>query len=176
MDLSKILAIGGYPGLFKMVSQMKTGIVVESIVDGKRMAAYTTQKILALEDISIYTDADDVPLGEVFGLLFKKTSGKAGPDAQKASIKELSEFLASVLPNYDKARVYNSDLKKLFVWFNLLAEKGLLKEKEVKKEEKPEKPAKEKAAAKATKAEKAETPKPKSEPKGKKGATKKVKK
>jgi hypothetical protein len=176
MDLSKILAIGGYPGLFKMVSQMKTGIVVESIVDGKRMAAYTTQKILALEDISIYTDADDVPLGEVFGLLFKKTAGKAGPDAKKASIKELSEFLTSVLPNYDKERVYNSDLKKLFVWYNLLAEKGLLKEKEVKKEEKAEKPAKEKAPAKATKAEKAETPKPKSEPKGKKGATKKVKK
>ena len=176
MDLSKILAIGGYPGLFKMVSQMKTGIVVESILDGKRMAAYTTQKILALEDISIYTDADDVPLGEVFGLLFKKTAGKAGPDVQKASIKELSDFLVSVLPNYDKERVYNSDLKKLFVWFNLLAEKGLLKEKEVKKEAKAEKPAKEKAAAKATKAEKAETPKPKSEPKGKKGATKKVKK
>lgn len=176
MDLSKILSIGGYPGLFKMVSQMKTGLVVESLLDGKRMAAYTTQKILALDDISIYTDADDVPLREVFALLFKKTGGKAGPDPKKASLKELSDHLASVLPNYDKERVYNSDLKKLFVWFNLLTEKGLLKEKEEEKKEKAEKPAKEKAPAKAAKAEKAETPKPKSEPKGKKGSTKKVKK
>ncbi len=176
MDLSGILSIGGYPGLFKMISQMKSGLVVESLLDGKRMPAYASQKILALEDISIYTDADDVPLSEVFGLLFKKTAGKPGPDPKKASIKELSDFLASVLPNYDKERVYNSDLKKLFVWYNLLAEKGLLKEKEAKKEEKAAKPAKEKAPAKTAKAEKAETPKPKSEPKGKKGSTKKVKK
>jgi len=172
MDLSGILSIGGYPGLFKMVSQMKTGLVVESLLDGKRMPAYSTQKILALEDISIYTDEDDVPLADVFGLLFKKTAGKVGPNPKKASIKELSDFLASVLPNYDKERVYNSDLKKLFQWFNLLNEKGLLKEKEAeKKEEKAKKPAKKKAAAKADKEEK---PKPKSEPKGKKGSTKKV--
>jgi len=156
--------------LFKMVSQMKTGLVVESLLDGKRMPAYSTQKILALEDISIYTDEDDVPLADVFTLLFKKTSGKAGPNHKKASIQELSDFLASVLPNYDKERVYNSDLKKLFQWFNLLGEKGLLKEKEEEKKEAKE-PAKKKAPAKADKEEK---PKPKSEPKGKKGSTKKV--
>ena len=175
MDLSGILSIGGYPGLFKMVSQMKTGLVVESILDGKRMPAYSTQKILALEDISIYTDEDDVPLADVFGLLFKKTGGKPGPNHKKASIQELSDFLASVLPNYDKERVYNSDLKKLFQWFNLLAEKGLLKEAK-KEEAETEKPAKKKAPAKADKEEKAAAPKPKSEPKGKKDATKKVKK
>jgi hypothetical protein len=172
MDLSGILSIGGYPGLFKMVSQMKTGLVVESLLDGKRMPAYSTQKILALEDISIYTDEDDVPLADVFTLLFKKTAGKAGPSHKKASITELSDYLASVLPNYDKERVYNSDLKKLFQWFNLLGEKGLLKEKEEeKKEPKAKKPAKKKAPAKGDKEEK---PKPKSEPKGKKGSTKKV--
>lgn len=174
MDLNGILSIGGYPGLFKMVSQMKTGLVVESLLDGKRMPAYATQKILALEDISIYTDEDDVPLADVFELLFKKTAGKAGPNPKKASIKELSEFLASVLPNYDKDRVYNSDLKKLFQWFNLLTEKGILKEKEEEKKE--AKPAKKKAPIKAATEEKAAAPKPKSEPKGKKGSTKKVKK
>lgn len=173
MNLSGILSIAGYPGLFKLVSQMKSGLVVESLLDGKRMPAYATQKILALEDISIYTEEDDVPLAEVFGLMFKKTGGKAAPNPKKASIAELSEFLASVLPNYDRERVYNSDLKKLFQWFNLLAEKGLLKEEE---EENKETPAKKKAAApKSDKAEKAETPKPKSEPKGKKGSTKKAK-
>ena len=173
MDLSGILSIAGYPGLFKMISQMKTGLVVESLLDGKRMPAYSTQKILALEDISIYTDEDDVPLADVFAKLFEKTSGKTALDPKKATIKELSEFLASVLPNYDRDRVYNSDLKKLFQWYNLLAEKGLLKQKEEEKK-KDEKPA-----AKATKAdskEKPEAPKPKSEPKGKKGSTKKVKK
>ena len=65
MDLSGILSIAGYPGLFKMVSQMKTGLVVESLLDGKRMPAYSTQKILALEDISIYTEDDDVPLHDL---------------------------------------------------------------------------------------------------------------
>jgi hypothetical protein len=172
MDLSGILSIAGYPGLFKMISQMKTGLVVESLLDGKRMPAYSTQKILALEDISIYTDEDDVPLAEVFEKLFKKTSGKAAIDPKKASIKELSEFLASVLPNYDRDRVYYSDLKKLFQWYNLLAEKGLLKAKEEKK--KDEKPAKK--AAKAASEKKPAAPKPQSEPKGKKGSTKKVKK
>jgi len=155
---------------------MKTGLVVESLLDGKRMPAYSTQKILALEDISIYTDEDDVPLGDVFTLLFKKTAGKAGPNHKKASVAELSDFLASVLPNYDKDRVYNSDLKKLFQWFNLLAGKGLLKEKEEEKEEekKAKKPANKKSPAKADKNAKAATPKPKSEPKAKKGSTKKV--
>lgn len=174
MDLSGILSIAGYPGLFKMVSQMKTGLVVESLLDGKRMPAYSTQKILALEDISIFTDEDDAPLADVFTLLFQKTGGKAGPNPKKASIQELSEFLASVLPNYDKDRVYNSDLKKLFQWFNLLADKGLLKEKE--EEKKAAKSAKKKAPAKAEQEAKPTTAKPKSEPKAKKGSTKKVKK
>ena len=170
MDLSGILSIAGYPGLFKMVSQMKTGLVVESLIDGKRMPAYSTQKILALEDISIYTDEDDVPLADVFGKLAEKSGGKPSLDHKKASIQELSDHLASVLPNYDRDRVYNSDLKKLFQWFNLLAASGLLKENEA---EKKEKPAKTKAASTD---ERPASPKPKSEPKGKKGSTKKVKK
>lgn len=172
MDLNGILSIAGYPGLFKMVSQMKSGLLVESLLDGKRMPAYSTQKILALEDISIYTEEDDVPLADVFDLLAKKSGGNTALDHKKSSIKELSDYLESVLPNYDKDRVYNSDLKKLFQWYNLLAKNGLLKEKEEKKPEKAEKPAKKTAASKEEKS----TPKPKSEPKGKKGSTKKVKK
>lgn len=160
-----------------MVSQMKSGLVVESIVDGKRMPAYATNKILALEDISIYTDEDDVPLGEVFALIHKKTGGKAALDPKKASAKELSEYLGSVLPTYDRDRVYQSDMKKLFQWYNLLAEKGLLKEEEKEETKEGDKKSEKKAAApKSAKQEKAETPKPKSEPKGKKGSTKKVKK
>ena len=168
MKLTGILSIGGYPGLFKMVSQMKSGLVVESLLDGKRMPAYSTQKILALEDISIYTEDDDVPLADVFTKMVEKSGGKAALNPKKASVKELSDYLAEILPDYDRDRVYNSDLKKLFQWFNLLAEKGLLKEEEGEK-----KPAKK---AKVQKEKKATPPKAKSEPKAKKGATKKVKK
>lgn len=146
---------------------MKSGLVVESLLDGKRMPAYASQKILALEDISIYTEDDDVPLADVFSLILKKTGGKSALNPKKASVAELGDFLASVLPTYDRERVYNSDLKKLFQWFNLLAEKGLLKEEE------EEKPAKK---AKVQKEKKATPPRAKSEPKAKKGATKKVKK
>lgn len=151
MDISGILAIGGYPGLFKMVSQMKSGLVVESLLDGKRMPAYATHKILALEDISIYTEEEDVPLSEVFGLLFKVNNGKPSVNPKKASIAELQDALAQALPNYDRDRVYNSDLKKLFQWYNLLAEKGLLKEEKAEEEaEKPkEKETKKKASKKA---------------------------
>ena len=151
---------------------MKGGLVVESLIDGKRMPAYSTQKVLALEDISIYTDEDDVPLVDIFSLLAKKSGGKASLNPKKASIKELNDHLESVLPNYDKDRVYNSDLKKLFQWFNLLTEKGLLKEKEEEKKE--EKTEKKKPTAKAEK--KTTTPKAKAEPKLKKASTKKAKK
>ena len=165
MKLTGILSIGGYPGLFKMVSQMKSGLVVESLLDGKRMPAYSTQKILALEDISIYTDEDDVPLADVFGKIAEKSGGKAALNPKKASVKELSDYLGEVLPDYDRDRVYNSDLKKLFQWFNLLAEKGMLKEEE---EEKPKKKAKAKKAAD-------DKPKTEVKPKAKKAAAKKTK-
>jgi hypothetical protein len=169
MDLSGILSIAGYPGLFKMVSQMKTGLVVESLLDGKRMPAYSTQKILALEDISIYTEDDDVPLADVFGLLAEKSGGKASLNHKKSSVKELSDHLESVLPNYDKDRVYNSDLKKLFQWFNLLIEKGLLNKEE--EEEKTKKKAKSDGAAmKEAKTKDSSASKPK------KSTSKKVKK
>lgn len=147
MDISGILAIGGYPGLYKMVSQLKNGLVVESLLDGKRMPAYATHKILALEDISIYTEEDDVPLTEVFGLLFKANNGKPSVNPKKASVAELQDALAAALPDYDRDRVYNSDLKKLFQWYNLLAEKGLLKEEESEKPE--EKETKKKTSKKA---------------------------
>lgn len=128
---------------------MKSGLVVESITDGKRMPAYSTHKILALEDISIYTDDEDVPLADVFDLIAKKNDKKPTVNPKKASANELKEELASVLPDYDRDRVYNSDLKKLFQWYNLLAENELLIEDDVEEAEKKKPKAK-----KAKKAEK----------------------
>lgn len=141
MDLKGILSISGNPGLYKLVGQMKGGLIVESLTDGKRVPAYTTQRILALEDISIYTDKDDVPLTQVYADLIAKTGGKASLDPKTASIEKLQAELASVLPNYDRDRVYTSDLKKLFIWFNQLVEKGLIAPEEKKAEEKKAKKA-----------------------------------
>lgn len=138
MDLSNILSISGYPGLFKMIGQTKGGLVVESMLDGKRMAAYTTQRILSLDDITIYTEDGDVRLAEVFDKLAQKQNHAPTSDPKKSSTKELQERLAEVQPDFDRDRVYNSDLKKLFQWYNLLAEKGLTKENEDTGEEKAE--------------------------------------
>ncbi|MDP6908880.1 MAG: DUF5606 domain-containing protein [Flavobacteriales bacterium] len=162
MDLSGILSIAGYPGLFKLVGQMKNGMLVESLLDGKRMPAYATQRILSLEEISIYTHEDDVPLADIFDSMAKKTGSKRALNPKKASVDKLRAYLKEILPNYDEDRVYTSDLKKLFLWYNVLAEKGLLKsEKEAQKEEnsdkKEKKPsAKKKAAKKPKKSEKKE--------------------
>ena len=166
MDLSGILAISGYSGLFKMIGQTKGGVVVESLIDGKRMPAYTTQRILSLEDITIYTVDGDVPLIEVFGKIAKKEKHGPALDPSKVKMDELRDYLQGVQKDYDRERVYSSDLKKLFVWYNLLAEKGLTKD--LKKEEEA-KPAK---AEKKDKAEK-KTSKPKAK-KAKKPAAKKA--
>jgi len=159
MDLSGILAISGYPGLFKMIGQTKGGVVVESLTDGKRMPAYTTQRILSLEDITIYTIDGDVSLLEVFDKIAKKEKHGQALDPSKVKVDELRDYLESVQTDYDRDRVYASDLKKLFAWYNLLAEKGLTQDA---KEELDENPSPSKKNEKADK-------KP-SEPKAKKQA------
>jgi len=130
MKLSGILAISGHPGLFRMVGQMKNGLLVESLIDGKRMPAYATHRILALEDISIYTEDGDVPLGKVLTLLAAKHHRKPTMDPKNAKTEDLQAALAEVLPEFDRERVYASDLRKLFQWYNLLAEKELLFDEE----------------------------------------------
>ena len=140
MNLESIISVTGKPGLYKVLSQIKNGLIVESIVDGKRLPIHATDKVSALSDISIYTNDGDMPLGEIYGVVFEKTGGKAAVN-HKAKPEELKSFMAEVVPNYDADRVYNSDLKKLFQWFNVLVDKGLLV------------PSKEDESAKETKAE-----------------------
>jgi transcriptional regulator len=135
MNLESIISITGKGGLFKVLSQTKNGLIVESIIDGKRLPVYASEKVSALNDISIYTNEGDMPLKEVYEKIYKKTAGKAAVD-HKASPEELRNFLVEVVKDFDQERVYNSDLKKLFQWFNILVEKGLLvpEKKETKKE------------------------------------------
>ncbi|MEX1191251.1 MAG: DUF5606 domain-containing protein [Brumimicrobium sp.] len=180
MDLSGIISISGKPGLFKVVAQAKNNIIVESLIDGKRSPAYSTDRISALEDISIYTYEEDVPLGEVFTSIYEKESGKP-TISHKESQNKLTDYLAEILPKYDKDRVYASDIKKLFQWYNILHKADALKvEEEEKKEEKKapaKKEAKKDSEEKETKkapAKKAadKKPAPKKKPAAKKAAPK----
>ena len=123
--LKEILSISGHGGLFKMVSQAKNSIIVESLVDGKRMPTYATSRISALEDISVFTEEGETKLEEVFKLIHAKEDGQQAISA-KSSADELKKYMESVLPNYDKDRVYVSDIKKVISWYNLLIEKDML--------------------------------------------------
>ncbi len=123
--LKGILAVSGQGGLFKLVSQAKNSIIVESIVDGKRMPAYATSRISALEDISIFTEDGDVKLAEVFKNISEKEDA-AQAISHKASGNDLKKYFGEILPNYDRDRVYVSDMKKVIQWYNLLQEKELL--------------------------------------------------
>ncbi|MFT6245371.1 MAG: hypothetical protein ACJA0U_000476 [Salibacteraceae bacterium] len=125
MDLSGIISISGRPGLYKVVAQGKNNIIVQSLIDNKRFPAYSTDRISALEDISIYTIDGDKPLKDILSDIFAKQSGEAAP-SHKESIATLQEYLSDILPDYDEERVYPSDIKKLFQWYNLLLSSGNL--------------------------------------------------
>lgn len=125
MDLKGIISITGMPGLYKISGQMKNGIIVESLEDGKKFPAYATHKVSALEDISIYTTEEDVPLKEVFGMIYKYENGgqSINPNASGSDLKDRA---LEAIPTLDTDRVYASDLKKLFKWYNHLVEKGII--------------------------------------------------
>lgn len=124
--LKEILAIAGKPGLFKLVSHGNNMLIVESLVDGKRMPTYARDKIISLADVSMFTEDDDVALSEVLTKLGEKEGLKlASIDAKKADNDELRTFFAAVLPNFDRDRVYPSDIRKLIQWYNILVNAGI---------------------------------------------------
>ncbi len=138
MDLKGILSIGGYGGLFKLIKQTKNGFVVESLIDQKRMQAFATSKISTLEDIAIYTEDGEMHLKEVFKKIFEKEDGKSTIN-HKVSADELKNFFVKIIPDYDKERVYVSDIKKVVSWYNLLVSLNMVDlEEEDKKEEEKE--------------------------------------
>ena len=147
MNLKGIIAISGRPGLFKVVAQGKNNVIVESMIDKKRFPAYASEKISTLEDISIFTYDEDVKLTEVLKSIYDKNEGKEGV-SHKEDLKVLENELKNHLPNYDQERVYPSDIRKVFQWYNLLQKADLLKPTEsevsestevVSKESKPKK-------------------------------------
>ncbi len=123
MELRDILAISAQPGLYKYVAQSTRGVIVESLVDGRRMNASATARVSALTEISMFTEEEDVALADVFTSIYKYTEGKE-TISHKESADKIKEVFAAVLPNYDRERVHVSDMKKCFAWFNILVKAG----------------------------------------------------
>lgn len=139
--LKGILSISGKSGLYKMVSQAKNSVIVESLIDGKRMAAHSFTKVVSLEDIAIFTETGEKPLTEVFKNIIDNEEALNLPDIKTASNDDLKSLFEVVLPEYDKDRVYVSDIKKVFSWYLFLKERDLLKEEPAEETEKEEEKA-----------------------------------
>lgn len=121
-----ILAVSGKPGLHKLISQGRGMIIVESIDEAKkRMPAGARDRVTSLKDVTMYTETEDKPLMEIFQAIFKKENGApVALNFKEASKKELADFMASVVPDYDRDRVHDSDIRKLIQWYNILVRGG----------------------------------------------------
>ncbi len=137
MDLSKILSITGKTGLYQLISQAKNSFIVESLIDGKRFPAFSQDGVANLENISIFTEDEDVTLESVFQSIYKKENG-GKVNVNLSDNAAMKQYFAEILPNYDKERVYVSNMKKVYVWYNLLVEHDLI-DLEPKKEEEEKK-------------------------------------
>lgn len=125
--LRTILSVSGKPGLYKLISQGKNMLILEALdATKKRFPAYGHDKVISLGDIAMYTDAEEVALGEVLESVKTKENGSvASLDYKKATADELHAFMAEVLPTYDRDRVHTSDIKKLIQWYNILVSNGV---------------------------------------------------
>lgn len=132
MILKDILAISGEQGLFKFIAQGKNAIIVENIETGKRSSAFSSAKVSSLEEISIFTDGEDLPLGKVFDRIFEKETGGPAIDSKSGS-EDMKKYFEEIIPEYSKDKVYMSDIKKVLVWYNLLQKKNLLAKEEPEK-------------------------------------------
>ena len=126
--LKDILSVSGHSGLYKLVSHGKNNMIVESLIDGKRIPAYASSRVSGLEEISIYTEDGDTKLTDVLILIFENKI-EVNP---KAPDKILKETFRQILPNYDPDKVYVSHIKKIFAWYNILTEKEILTEETIK--------------------------------------------
>ena len=136
MNLEKILAISGKPGLFALKVQTRTGFVAESLLDGKRITVSLRSNVSLLSEIAVYTYSEEVRLAEVFKAIATKEND--GPTiSHKEDDAKLKSYFREILPEFDEDRVYSSDIKKIFNWYNLLQSKGLVTVESLSQEEKP---------------------------------------
>ncbi len=135
--LKNILAITGRPGLFRLVSRGNGMLIVESLEDGKRMPTYSRDKVVSLADISMFTTSEDVPLRVVLESLGKQENlQECKLEVKKADNDTLRDFFAKILPNFDRDRVYPSDIRKLVQWYNILIKSGITDFKEIEEADK----------------------------------------
>jgi hypothetical protein len=146
MNLKDIMSISGQSGLYKFIAQGRNGVIVEGLIDKKRQNASATSRISALEDIAVYTEDKEVPLAEVFRIIFTKENGEQ-VKLVKNTDDQVKKYFAEILPDFDRDRVYVSDMKKVIAWYNLLQGQNMVDlEVEEKKEENSEETKKEEAA------------------------------
>ena len=162
MILKDILAVSGQPGLFKLIAQGKNSIIVEHLETKKRSSVFNSAKADMLADIAIFTENEDIPLSQVFNLIFDSAVGQLAIDG-KTDNAQLKKWFESVLPEYDKDRVYVSDIKKVAQWYNTLHKLDMLVKEDPEdkkddtdatsevKEEKPEKKKKKTSSKKEAK-------------------------
>jgi hypothetical protein len=137
MVLKDFLAISGEPGLFKFIAQGKNSIIVEHLETKKRSSTYGSTKVSSLEDIAIFTETEDVPLGKVFDIIHEKTTGGTAIDT-KADGNNLKTWFETILPDYSRDKVYVSDIKKVALWYNTLHKLDLLVKEEPEADPKEE--------------------------------------
>ena len=122
----RILTISGKPGLYQLLSQGRNMFIVESIdATKKRQPVYNSDKVVMLDDIAIYTDTEEIPLREVFAKIFEKENGVLSFDIKMSTPEELVEYFETVMPDYDRERVYLTHIKKIYSWYNILVEGGV---------------------------------------------------
>jgi hypothetical protein len=138
MVLKDILAISGEQGLFKFIAQGKNAIIVEHIETGKRSSAFSSAKVSSLEDISVFTENEDLPLGKVFDKIFEKEAGGPAIDS-KSDPEKLKKYFQEIVPDYSREKVYASDVKKVVHWYNILQKKNMLIREEPEKVESADK-------------------------------------
>lgn len=126
MGLEKILSVAGKPGLYKLITQTRTGFVAESLLDGKRITVSLRASVSVLSEIAIYTLEEEVPLREVFEKIQSKEDGGKTSISHKDEKIKLEEYFFEVLPNYDEDRVYVSDIKKVIQWYNILTDNKII--------------------------------------------------
>ncbi|MDF0718648.1 DUF5606 domain-containing protein [Kaistella sp. PBT33-4] len=179
MELEKIISISGKPGLFKLVSQLKNGFIIEDVSTKKKVSIGNSSQVSLLDNIAMFTTDREVPLFEVFENI-ATSNGYTETLSHKSGEAELRTFMQTALPDYDKDRVYVSDIKKLAQWYNILHKAGFIHQDSFKRSEETRtedndekvelKPAEKKAAT--AKAEKPSAPKVKASTSAAKSAPK----
>ncbi len=124
MELKEILAVSGYPGLYKYVAQSTRGIIVEGLADGKRMNVPSNARVSSMTDISVFTESEDRPLADIFTAFYEKTGGQPTV-GHKDDPKKVEAAFAEVVPDYDPDKVHLSDMKKIVQWYNALLAAGM---------------------------------------------------